>query len=382
MPKRAFLFFFLLSIAGIFFWQVATGVNARKYDTEEYRRVAHPDFIPSRSSVAIGGVGYDAAIGDSYWLETIQYIGAHAVGAEYKKYLAALLGLITDIDPRMTSAYTLGQTLLPTLPGSDAASDEHLAAAIALGHKGLANLCDARKLALIARRSDIPQPADPEVRDPCATPWIALYLGYDYYFYADEPEKALEYYKIAAAHSDAPPGVRTLATTMAADAGDPAAAARMLLSLARAPADAAPACSQMAGTLELLYDRNFRNGFLEYSFIEPVRAAGKFVDAYEREKTPEAQVCREYLMRFERMVQLMHAQQADIAYSQAHSGVHAPDADTLFRDGYLPYLPVDFQRLPNGSSGAYVYDTEADRWVVRMRSPDGKIADPRQVKRY
>lgn len=132
---RVLLFFALSLLAGVFFWQVATGVNASKYNQEEYRRVQHPDFIPSRASVAVAGAGYDAAIGDRYWLETVQYVGTHAAGGEYKAYLAALLGLVTDIDPRMESAYLLGQKLLPGEPASSAEVDPHLASAIALGKK-------------------------------------------------------------------------------------------------------------------------------------------------------------------------------------------------------------------------------------------------------
>lgn len=134
MPIKTIGFFLALVLAGVFFSQVATGVNAAKYDQEEYRRVQHPDFIPSRASVGVFAAGYDMAVGDRYWLETVQYVGGHAAGGEYRAYLAALLGLVTDIDPRMQSAYLLGQTLLPSSVAS-AERDPHLASAIDLGKK-------------------------------------------------------------------------------------------------------------------------------------------------------------------------------------------------------------------------------------------------------
>ncbi|HRI35997.1 MAG TPA: hypothetical protein PK765_02815 [bacterium] len=70
-----------------------------------------------------------------YWLETIQYVGTHAVGAEYRAYLATLLELVTDIDPRMVDAYIFGQTLLPRELDEYQGEDRHLNEAIGLGEK-------------------------------------------------------------------------------------------------------------------------------------------------------------------------------------------------------------------------------------------------------
>lgn len=192
----------------------------------------------------------------------------------------------------------------------------------------------------------------------------------------------MEYYKIAAAHADAPVGVRTIAATLLSDSGDPTAAASMLLGLASSMQHDAPACASIAATLDRLYTEDMADGFLDYSFIQPARGAQDFVDAYEREHTIAAGLCREYLLRFERMVQLAHAHQADAAYAAVHGGEHAPDADTLTREGYLPYETSDFQRLADGSRVVYVRDTETGRWVARMRSPDGRVADPRRAVRY
>lgn len=235
---------------------------------------------------------------------------------------------------------------------------------------------------MINERTDLPGLLSDATRDPCLTYWVPLYLGYDYYFYADDPESAVQYYKIAAAHSDAPVGVRTIAATLLSDSGDPTAAAKMLLGLAMASENEAPACAQIASTLDRLYDEDMADGFLDYSFIGPARGAKDFVDAYERTRTIAAGLCREYLLRFERMVQLAHAQEADTAYASDHAGEHAPDAATLFREGYLPYETRDFQRLSDGSEVVYVRDAPTSRWVARMRSPDGRIADPRHAARY
>jgi len=51
---------------------------------------------------------------DMYWLETIQYIGGNVIGGEYKKYLYAMMDLITDLDPHFERPYIIGQLLLPS----------------------------------------------------------------------------------------------------------------------------------------------------------------------------------------------------------------------------------------------------------------------------
>ncbi|HRI35996.1 MAG TPA: hypothetical protein PK765_02810 [bacterium] len=192
-------------------------------------------------------------------------------------------------------------------------------------------------------------PVDESTREPCETLWIPFYLGYDHYFYANDPEKANRYYKIASAHADAPAGVRTIAATTLSDSGDPTAAMEMLLDLAIFSGESAPACSSVAGTLKRLYSEYFQEGILSYSFIDPVREAKRFIDVYERVRTVESGLCREYILRLERMTQLAHVRQADEAYFRDHDGAHAKDADTLYRIGYLPYEPRDFQQLPDGS---------------------------------
>lgn len=51
---------------------------------------------------------------DFYWLSAIQYIGSNAIGSEYKKYLFAMLELVTDLNPYFTFPYQIGELLLPS----------------------------------------------------------------------------------------------------------------------------------------------------------------------------------------------------------------------------------------------------------------------------
>lgn len=75
--------------------------------------VDHPEFIPTADVVRISSAGMQTIVADFYWLSAIQYIGANALGAEYKEYLATMLGLVTDLSPHFTYPYQIGLLLLP-----------------------------------------------------------------------------------------------------------------------------------------------------------------------------------------------------------------------------------------------------------------------------
>ncbi len=92
---------------------MTTGANYQVHTQIRRTLVDHPEFIPTASAVRLTSAGYDALIADMYWLGAVQYIGANAVSAEYKKYLGVMLGLITDLSPHFTYPYEIGLLLLP-----------------------------------------------------------------------------------------------------------------------------------------------------------------------------------------------------------------------------------------------------------------------------
>jgi len=52
---RVIALFAAILFSGFFFHRMVVGVNAVKFENETYRRVQHPDFIPSRLSIAVAG---------------------------------------------------------------------------------------------------------------------------------------------------------------------------------------------------------------------------------------------------------------------------------------------------------------------------------------
>ena len=111
LKKILIVLSFILILAGfyIFAWGQTTGQNYKVHTKIRRSLVDHPEFIPSATTVRFTSAGYDALIADFYWLGAVQYIGANAVSAEYKKYLAVMLELITDLSPHFTYPYEIGR---------------------------------------------------------------------------------------------------------------------------------------------------------------------------------------------------------------------------------------------------------------------------------
>lgn len=57
-------------------------------------------------------LGYDELVADLVWLRMIQYYGQHRQSDKRYDYLAHILDVLTDLDPRFIHAYTFGALLL------------------------------------------------------------------------------------------------------------------------------------------------------------------------------------------------------------------------------------------------------------------------------
>ena len=80
---------------------------------------------------------------------------------------------------------------------------------VLIGERGLAQLCDSKKIARIRQLSysgfiHAVQIHDPLVRTPCPDEKLASSLGFNYFHYLQDPEKASQSYMIAALHPHAP----------------------------------------------------------------------------------------------------------------------------------------------------------------------------------
>ncbi len=226
----------------------------------KYAEMKHPEFIPDIHTVRIGSAGYTTLVGDMEWLSAIQYVGSSIRSEGYKAYLAKLLNLITDIDPKFTEAYKFGELLLASdtrLGDDDERKQESLQYnndARDLGLKGLKNICDADKIAAIRAEPDLHRiMTESRYADPCMDYTIPYYLGFvEYWGYLDG-KSAADYYRITAANHNAPPGAKLLAGIMEGKGGDREKSTLMFISLAESVSGSgacSPHATELLGALE------------------------------------------------------------------------------------------------------------------------------------
>jgi len=152
---------------------------------------------PNKVTIKLASAGFSEAVADYYWLKVIQHFGGRKVPTdEIIQKLYPLLDLITHLAPSFEYAYRFGQTALTV-------RDTNEDLAIKLLNKGLIN------------RPDIWQ--------------IPYYLGFDYWYFKNNPGGSAMYYHDAARL--APPYMKwldTLSARMYSEAYNPDVAITIL----------------------------------------------------------------------------------------------------------------------------------------------------------
>jgi hypothetical protein len=239
MSHKQRIIFVLVSIVSFaLFFSVNWYVNYPIHREIRAKVVSHPEFIPSANIVKISSSGYQNIVADSYWLSAIQYIGANAIGSEYKKYLYVMINLITDLNPYFTYPYRIALLLLPNyneryenLP--EATINLNAQQSVTLGLKGIDTTCNKEKIEKISKEFDLRKLwTAEEYKNPCRDAMIPYYLAYVYYWNLHDGATASKYYRIASANDDAPTGSRAMAAIMQGKSGDREKAIVMFLSLA------------------------------------------------------------------------------------------------------------------------------------------------------
>ena len=250
----------ILIIPVCFGFYKINNLNYLKHKYIQASIVNHPEKLPTSTSAKIWSFGFTNIMADMYWLQTIQYIGWNVIGGEYKKYLHAMMGLITDLNPYFESPYVIGQLLLPS---SDKEYEEftwdevikNISDAEQLGLKWVANFCDTDKVEEIKKIDDLQAViTNPKYSNPCKSYKIPYYLGYIYYFYLKDWSQASDYYKVVAAQDDAPNWAKVLAAIMQWKWGDREKSLYMFLSLAKNTWHDGEACTLMTQKVQNVYD--------------------------------------------------------------------------------------------------------------------------------
>jgi len=185
------LFFLLLLYIGIFFVQ-------RGLDSKNLVGKREFLFIPKANVMKHFTFGFDNFIADVYWLRCIQYAAERKYTKNGLEWMYRSIDLITELDPRFKTAYLFGGIVL-------AFDRRFMDESIAVLEKGMKNLPDE---------------------------WnFPFYIGFNYFFYLREFEKAAEYLMKASRLPGAPKYLPLLATRLLAEARKPETALAFLKSM-------------------------------------------------------------------------------------------------------------------------------------------------------
>jgi len=341
--------------------------------------VEHPENLPKSDIAKISSFWFMNISADLYWLKAIQYIGANVIQEDYKKYLWAMMSLITDLNPYFESPYIIGQLLLP---GDKFNQDEennqqdeiNLKQAENLWLKWVENFCDLKKIDAIIKQEDLWKIlVSPEYRNPCKSYKIPYYLAYIYYFYNYDNLSAANYYKIVSAQDDAPSWAKVLAAIMQWKWWEREKSLYMFLSLAESTGSRGEACSFMSSELRRIYTGLKNNSLpLEWDLVQEIENFSKQVlpeltEENEREVLDDTK-CTNYLAKAIREINLMYIEEADAKYVRDNPGeVSAMTPEKLQEAWYIDFLPSDYQQYPDEGYGIiYKYDSEIGRFDYEM----------------
>ncbi|MGE4443818.1 MAG: hypothetical protein AB7E37_02415 [Candidatus Altimarinota bacterium] len=342
--------FIIFSFLGGFYY--INQKNYLKIKEIQYNITQHPELLPQKEFAKYASFGFSNLRADIYWLEAIQYIGSNAIGSEYKKYLYTMLDLITELNPFFEKPYIIGQLLLPsyneryeTLSAEEQENNKKQAEEIGL--KGIQNFCDSTKIEKIKKENNLEKIwTEQEYKNPCKTSDIAFGQGFLYYFYLKNPLEAANYYKIASANDDALEGARIMAAIMNGKGGDREKSILMFLTLADKEKED-ESCSIFSKELQQVSYNTFMEGIpLSGEIIKNIEDLRKQYFTFDEEA--EKQIiagnnCNNYINKAIRELNLAYIEQANKKYF-SEKGINAKNAKILYDEGYLDFLPTDFQQ--------------------------------------
>lgn len=124
----------------MFFFALGAVLGFQRLIETDYRRrkIEKLLYLPTGKFIKPAVLGYDDFAADYFWLKTIGYFGGHYMADHKYPWLAHILNLVTDLDPRYSIAYYFGGVVL-------AVEANDVAASTALLKKGMRNLPDRWK---------------------------------------------------------------------------------------------------------------------------------------------------------------------------------------------------------------------------------------------
>jgi len=367
-----------IMVIGYWFHYVNT-LNYMKEKQIQSLYVNHPEMLPTSEAAEASSFGFRNVIADLYWLQAIQYIGSNAIDGEYKKYLWAMMQIITDLNPYFESPYVIGELLLPSNDGvgwkfSESKNQDNILQWEALGLKGVKNFCDSDKIDLIFKENDLEKiQNDPQFKNPCKSYKIPYYLAYIYYFYMQDGTTSSQYYKVVAAQEDAPSWAKVLAAIMQWKGWEREKSIFMFLSLAKSLWSSEDSCTFMTQKINDAYNYITQENLpISAEMVAAIEADSKLVlpvltEENENDILDDTQ-CTNYLVKAIREINLLYIEQADAQYVKDNPEEEsAQRTQKLFDEKYIQFIPTDYQQYSDADYGIiYKYNDEIGRFDYEM----------------
>ncbi len=342
---------FILSLVFILFlfYQI-NNLNYNKQKQIQDSFVNHPENLPTNEVAKITSFWFRNIRADFYRLKTIQYIWWNAIAAEYKKYLYAIIDLVTELNPYFEHPYIIGQLLLPDYNDryedlDDKEQEKHINEAESIWLKWVKNFCNKEKLEKIKGEYDLKKIWDnKEFVNPCQSYKVPFYLAYTYYFHKNDAINAAFYYKVASANKDTLEWAKILAAIMQWKWWDREKSIFMFLTLARSVVDNNKVedlvCKELVNNIEKINK-------IDWTIIEWLEKAliMAFWNFDEKKETEilDSNSCHNYLNKAVREINLYYLDEANKKYF-TNTWKNASDSKELLENGYIDYTPKDFQQ--------------------------------------
>lgn len=371
MKQRLIQLFVCFIIFSFLWWfYYINQKNYIKIKEIQYNITQHPELLPQKEFAKYASFGFSNLRADIYWLEAIQYIWSNAIGSEYKKYLYTMLDLITELNPFFEKPYIIWQLLLPsyneryeTLSPEEQEINKKQAEEIWL--KWIENFCDNAKIEKIKQENDLEKIwTEEEFKNPCKTSDIAFWQWFLYYFYLKNPLEAANYYKIASANDDALEWARIMAAIMNGKGWDREKSILMFLTLADKEKEN-ESCSIFSKELQQVSYLTFIQWVpLTWEIIKNIEDLRKQYFTFDEKAEKEIIAwdnCNNYINKAIRELNLAYIEQANKKYF-SEKWVHAKNAQILYKEWYLKFLPTDFQQY-------------GDYWIIYIFNNDTQNFD-------
>lgn len=374
--KKKILFFvcFFLWVGILSSFYLINEQNYKKIQEVEMQLVNHPEFLPKKEIAKYTSFGFNNARADYYWLQAIQYIWWNAVSSEYKKYLYAMLDLITELNPYFQKPYVIGQLLLPGYNEryenlSKDAQLLHTRQGEQIGLKWIANFCDEKKVASIIAEDDLSKLFNNmALRNPCKDFEIPFQQGFINYFYLKDSLASSNFYKIASMNDNSVEWAKIMAAIMRGKSWEREKSVLMFLNLAQATKEKSQACEIVIRDLEAISYITFQEKQpLTADLIKQMEAVRnehfKF-DEKEEENIIAWNNCSNYVNKAIRELNLAYIDAANETYFK-ETGTNASTTQELFDAKYISFQPTDFQQYDTYGI-SYVFNPEIGRFDYEM----------------